>query len=227
MNVFIYSPCAGELMHLIANNQSGLENKQNNTLLFFISLCPWNVLSYKIVSLAVCCVCVSCKYYRAHYVWWLEIDLNKVGGEGAGKRGQGERAGCSCFACTGASVGEGVDRAPQCCFQLSDNSCSERGDVLRVMRHVSLFFHLSSHLSASSFHQTDMRQTRVQHTVFPTFTQIRRHDREIHKKLAGCLHTHKTLKINQEQPSFDGICYLFLSLGQLLMKKNHQLFNGN
>lgn len=92
---------------------------------------------------------------------------------------------------------------------------------------VSIFFHLSSHLSASSFHQTDMRQTRVQHTVFPTFTQIRRHGREIHKKLAGCLHTHKTLKINQVQPSFDGICYLFLSLGQVLMKKNHQLFNGN
>lgn len=87
MNVFIYSPCAGELMHLIVNNQSGLENKQNNT--FFISLCPWNVLSYKIVSLAVCCVCVSCKYYRAHYVWWLEIDLNKVGGESVAKeRGQ-------------------------------------------------------------------------------------------------------------------------------------------
>lgn len=57
MNVFIYSPCAGELMHLIVNNQSGLENKQNNT--FFISLCPWNVLSYKIVSLAVFVCLVS------------------------------------------------------------------------------------------------------------------------------------------------------------------------
>lgn len=112
MNVFILNECVHKWMCsfilpvqgswcIIANNQSGLENKQNNTLLFFISLCPWNVLSYKIVSLAVCCVCVSCKYYRAHYVWWLEIDLNKVGGEGAGKRGQGERAGCSCFACTG------------------------------------------------------------------------------------------------------------------------------
>lgn len=28
MNVFIYSPRAGELMHLIVNNQSGLEKKK-------------------------------------------------------------------------------------------------------------------------------------------------------------------------------------------------------
>lgn len=80
---------------------------------------------------------------------------------GLEKRGQGERAAGACFACTGASVGEGVDRAPQCCLQLSDNSCSERRDVLRVLRHVSLFLHLSFHLSASSSHPTDIRQTQA------------------------------------------------------------------
>lgn len=77
--------------------------------------------------------------------------------KGVEKHGQGERAALACFACTGASVGEGVDRAPQCCLQLSDNSCSERGDVLRVLRHVSLSLHLSFHLSASSFYRADIR----------------------------------------------------------------------
>lgn len=77
------------------------------------------------------------------------------------KRGRGERAARACFACTGASAGEGVDRAPQCCLQLSDNSCSERRDVLRVLRHVSLFLHLPFHLSASPSRRTDVRQTHV------------------------------------------------------------------
>ncbi len=123
--------------------------------------------------------------------------------KGRKKRGQGERAAGAYFACTGASVGEGVDRAPQCCLQLSDNSCSERGDVLRVLRHASLFLHLSPHLSASSFHRTDTRKTHVQHTALPahvfpndTHTHTHTHPRghvgcEYHKKLAGCLCSYK------------------------------------
>lgn len=88
MNVFIYSPCAGELMHLIVNNQSGLENKQNNT--FFISLCPWNVLSYKIVSLAVFVCLVSITEHTTFD--GLKLIWIKSGGKGresvAKERGQ-------------------------------------------------------------------------------------------------------------------------------------------
>lgn len=51
------------------------EKNINNTF-SFITLCPWDAVSHKIVSLASHYICVQCTYCRAHYVWWLEIELN-------------------------------------------------------------------------------------------------------------------------------------------------------
>ena len=220
---------------------------------FFISFCPWNALSRGIVSLAARCVSVCCNYYRAQCVRWLEIDLNKDsewgGGErenkevfviygetkrGGKKRGQGERAAWACFACTGASVGEGVDRAPQCCLQLSDNSCSERRDVLRVLRHVSLFPHLSfSPVCLSPFspsrHTPDTCATRrLPHIhTHPPFSMTHTHTHththaptlrgrvgcEIHKKLAGCLRSNKNTQNKPGEAEFlmgSAVCSAYL-----------------
>ena len=56
-----------------------------------------------------------------------------------------------------------------------------------------------------------------------THTETSRH--EIHEKLAGCLCSNKTLKINQVKLIFfDGICCLFCVLP---MKTNYQQFDGN
>lgn len=70
-------------MNLVEHNQSGL--KETTIHFFFISVCPWNVLSRKTVWLAAYCICMCCNYYWAHHVWWLEIDLNK---EPASERGE-------------------------------------------------------------------------------------------------------------------------------------------
>lgn len=56
--------------------QSIWSEKSAIHFLFFITLCPWDALSHKIVSLASRRVCVRCDYYRAHYAWRLEIELN-------------------------------------------------------------------------------------------------------------------------------------------------------
>lgn len=140
--------------------------------------------------------------------------------KGWGKRGQGERAAGACFACTGASVGEGVDRAPQCCLQLSDNSCSERRDVLRVLRHVSLFLHPSFHLSASSSHRTDIRHTHVQHPhTHPSLDDTHNFGAcalGVHKKLAGCL---CSTKRTQDKPGEAQLLMESVFLRKMFMKK--------
>lgn len=168
-HVHLFSLCRG--IDASSSTQSVWSEKQQ----YILSLCPWNVLSPKIVSLAACVVTITvCTAFDGWKLIWIKTQLQREGGEKirrcllymetkrgrksvAKERGQPELAAWACFACTGASVGEGVDRAPQCCLQLSDNSCSERGDVLRVLRHVSLSLHLSFHLSASSFQQSDIR----------------------------------------------------------------------
>ena len=160
-------------MHPVVHNQSGLRKNQQY-LFFSLSVSALETffpaeLSHLPRAVLVCVVTITGRSALdgLKLIW---IKTRSEGGNkevfviygetkrGGKKRGQGERAAWACFACTGASVGEGVDRAPQCCLQLSDNSCSERRDVLRVRRHVSLFPHLSLfHLSASSFHRTDTR----------------------------------------------------------------------
>ena len=126
-NTFKYFLCGGGLMHHLVHNHQPWWKRTTIHVLFFISLCPWNALFYESVSLAACC-----NYFWATNVCWLEIDLNtdsapERGGDnkevsaygdkkGAEKCGQGERAAWACFACTGASVGKGVDRKPQCCL---------------------------------------------------------------------------------------------------------------
>lgn len=125
-------------------------------------------------------------------------------------------------------MGEGVDRAPQCCLQLSDNSCSERRDVLRVLRHVSLFPHLSFSpvclFLSPNRHTLDTCATRRLphiHTHLLNDTHTRTHARilrgrvgcEIHKKLAGCLRSNKNTQNKPGEAEFlmgSAVCSAYL-----------------
>lgn len=160
----IYASCA----------QSGLKKKPTLHFLFFITLALEMLFPIKLSHLLsivfVCDVTITMPTtFDDLKLNWIKTQPRREGQKirrcllytetkkkkRVEKCGQGERAAWACFACTRVSVREGVDRAPQCCLQLSDNSCSESRDVLRVLRHVSLFLHLSFHLSA--FHRTDIR----------------------------------------------------------------------
>lgn len=143
--------------------------------------------------------------------------------KGRKKHGQGERAACSCFACTGGLLWEKELTGRRSAASSSQTTAAQKQETSWGCRHTSLLLlHLSLHLSASSFQQTDTCDT---HPPAPTLPQPLWVTRtcEVSEEIA-CARVNTQ---NKPRRSFDEMCDLFCLLRKVFMRINYQLFIGN